>query len=129
MRETSQRQRLTAYLQDSYETPPEHLWENYPSYAVFRHPLTRKWYALFAGVPANKLGLPGDGPVDILNLKCGPLMLGALLEEPGFFPAYHMSKSSWVTVLLDGTVADEKIASLLELSYQAVAPKMKKKSK
>ena len=47
--------------------------------------------------------------------------------ENGFFPAYHMRKDSWITVALDGSVADDKIKMLLDVSYQATAPKVRKK--
>ena len=43
------------------------------------------------GVPKNKFGLPGCENLDVVNLKCNPLLLGSLLGEKGFFPAYHMS--------------------------------------
>ena len=39
-------------------------------------------------------------------------LAGSLLMENGFFPAYHMRKDSWITVALDGSVADDKIKML-----------------
>lgn len=44
-------------------------------------------------------------------------MLGSLLEEKGFYPAYHMNKEHWITIFLDGSVDDEKILSLIDISY------------
>ena len=120
-------ERITKHLQDTYETEPEHLWTQYPTYSVFRHPLSKKWYALIMDVPRNRLGLEGDETVAGLDLKCSPLMVGSLLSEDGFLPAYHMSKNSWITILLDGSVPDEKIIPLLELSYDSAAPKRKKR--
>ena len=76
-------------------------------------------------VPKSRLGLEGDEPVTVLDVKCSPLMVGSLLSEKGFLPAYHMNKSSWISILLDGSVPDEKITPLLELSYDSVAPKRK----
>ena len=37
-----------------------------------------------------------------------------------------MSKTSWITAALDGSVPDEKLKMLVELSYQATAPKPRK---
>jgi len=37
--------------------------------------------------------------------------------EEGIYPAYHMSKAHWVTVILDGTVAEDILKFLLEMSY------------
>lgn len=122
---TGQRQRIETHIQETFCTPPEHLWAQYPDYAVFRHPSSRKWFAIIMAISADKLGLGSDRPVDVLNLKCGPLLLGPLLDEPGFFPAYHMNKHSWVSILLDNTAADERIATLLELSYGSVSPRRK----
>lgn len=38
--------------------------------------------------------------------------------KEGFFPAYHMNKENWISILLDGTVSADEIKPLLELSYQ-----------
>ncbi len=94
---------------------------------MLRHPNSKKWYGIFMRVSRERLGLEGPGAADVLNLKCGPLLLGSLLEEPGFLPAYHMSKTHWVSILLDGPAEDEAVFSLLELSYANVAPKPKKR--
>ena len=77
-------------------------------------------------ISRNKLGLDGDAAIDILDIKCSPLMIGSLLSEKGFLPGYHMNKDSWITILLDESVPDEKIYPLLEMSYDSVAPRRKK---
>lgn len=77
-------------------------------------------------IPLKRLELEGDELVDVMNVKCGPIMVGSLLTQDGFFSAYHMNKSSWISVILDDTVPDEEICPLLELSYDSVAPKPKK---
>ena len=38
-----------------------------------------------------------------------------------------MSKGSWITVVLDGTVPNEEIELLLDISYHATAPKPHRK--
>lgn len=68
-------------------------------------------------IPKNRLGEYSDKIVDIVNVKCDPIMLGSLLEEKGFYPAYHMNKEHWITICLDGSVDDEKILSLIDISY------------
>lgn len=119
----TQRERLTRRLRDAYGAEPEYLWQRYPNSAAFRHPMSGKWFALVMDVPRARLGLPGEEIVDVLVVKCDPVMIGALLREPGFLPAYHMSKRQWVSVLLDGSVPDERVIPLLDMSYAAVAPK------
>lgn len=114
------------YIQDRYAVEPEHLWARYPNYAVFRQPANRKWFAAIMDVAKKSLDLTGDGTTDVMDLKCGPMLVGSLLAQDGFRPAYHMSKSSWISVLLDETVPDEQIFPLIELSYDSVAPKRRK---
>ena len=77
-------------------------------------------------VARKSLDLTGDGTADVMDLKCGQALVSSLLAQDGFLPAYHMSKSSWISVLLNETVPDEDIYPLLKLSYDSVAPKRKK---
>ena len=123
MSSETQRERIMQYVQDKLSAEPEYLWARYPNSAVFRHPITGKWFGLVMDVARSHLGLQGEEIVDVLTIKCDAILQGALLSEPGFRPAYHMSKTSWISVLLDGTVPDEKILPLLEMSYDSVAPK------
>ena len=122
-----QRSRIVRHIQERYSTEPEHLWARYPDYMVFRHPASKKWYAAILDAPRNKLGLSGESSVDILDIKCDSRMIGSLLTENGFLPAYHMNKTTWISILLDDSVTDEQILPLLELSYDSVAPKRKKR--
>ena len=121
------RNELEAFISEMYNADADYPWLKYPNYEVFRHCNNQKWFALIMDVPRNKLGLQGDNPLDVVNFKCDPLLIGSLREEQGFFPAYHMSKNSWITVALDGSVSDDKIKMLLDMSYQATAAKVRKK--
>ena len=56
-----------------------------PNFAVFRHSNNQKWFALILDIPRSRLGLPGDESIDVVNLKCDPLLIGSLRSEPGFF--------------------------------------------
>ena len=67
--------------------------------------------------------------IDVVNLKCDPILVGSFRGDAGIFPAYHMSKANWITVALDGSVPDEKLKMLLDLSYELTATKMKMKTK
>ena len=78
-------------------------------------------------LPRRRLGLTGDGTLTVLNLKGDPLLIGALRQEPGFFPAYHMNREHWLTVALDGTVEDSRIMALLDMSWQATAGVQRRK--
>ncbi|MCD7886144.1 MAG: MmcQ/YjbR family DNA-binding protein [Clostridiales bacterium] len=120
------RQAIFDYAKKKYGTEPEYLWLQYPSYAVLRHQDNQKWYGLVMDVPKNKLGLTGVEIVDILGVKCEPLMIDLLRQSPGFLPGYHMNKSNWISILLDGTVPDDTIFDLLDVSFQDTMKKQKK---
>lgn len=121
------REELKEYITAAYDTDEEFLWMRYPGYSVFRHRNNRKWFALIMDVPKEKLGVSGAGMLDVLNVKCDPVMIGSFRMKPGFYPAYHMSKTSWITIALDGSVDDEKIKMLLEISYDLTSAKPAKR--
>ena len=120
------RRELEKYILATYGEKPDYPWFKYPNYGVFRHSSNKKWFALIMSVPKNKLGLHENHILDVVNVKCDPFTIGSLLGEPGFFPAYHMNKENWITISLDGSVADEKIKMLLDLSYNATISKIHK---
>lgn len=112
------REQLLAYILETYDITPDYPWARSPNFAILRHPGSRKWFAAIMDLTADKLGLPGSHILDAVNLKCGPLLVGAERSRPGILAAYHMNKENWVTVLLDGTAAKEDILRLLDLSYE-----------
>lgn len=66
------RKKLEQLIFDTCSVEPDYPWMDTPESAVFRHPGNRKWFALVTTVSRSKLGLPGQQPVDIVNLKCDP---------------------------------------------------------
>lgn len=117
------------FVLKTYGTQPEYLWLKAPNYAVLRQSGNAKWYATIMDVPKNKLGLEGEEKVDVLNVKCDPIMIGSMLKTKGFLPAYHMSKTNWISILLDSSVADDEILSLIDFSYTLTMSKAKQKKK
>lgn len=49
-----------------------------------------------------------------------------LIQEDGIMPAYHMNKLHWISVLLDGSVPEEKVRELIDMSFMATASAKKK---
>lgn len=109
---------ILKYADETYQTKPEHLWEKYPDHEVLRHSRNKKWYAIIMDIPRNKIGLEGEELIDILDVKCDPDMIALLSPQKGFCEAYHMNKRHWITVLLNGTVPDQEIFHLLDISYE-----------
>lgn len=120
------REQLTEYIIHTYNADPEYPWDTNPEYAVFRHGGNRKWFALIMDIPGSRLGLD-CGRISIVNLKNDPVMSGSLRSEPGIFPAYHMNKENWISVALDGTVPDDKLKFLLDISFQLTMPKIRRR--
>lgn len=120
------RNEVLEYAKDFYGTEPEYLWESAPSYAVLRHANKKKWYGIIMDIPRSKLKLSGDEIIDILDIKCDPQLLGSFLQKDGYHPAYHMSKTKWLTVRLDGSVPLDEIIGLLEMSYGLTNNKSRK---
>lgn len=121
------RKELTGYILETYHADQDFPWVKYPDYFVFRHVNNRKWFALVMDVPKNKLGLAGDERMDIVNVKCDPVLISSLRNKDGFFPAYHMNKTNWITISLEGTVPDDELKMLIDMSYEATAKKTKHK--
>ena len=80
---------ILAYAKENYNTDPERLWAMYPEYEVLRHRNNKKWYVILT-----------------------------LSTQTGFAPAYHMNKKHWLTILLNGSVNDDEIYNLLDMSYE-----------
>ena len=111
------RQELEAYLTDNYGAKGEYLFVRYPNFQVFRHG-EKKWFAVLMDIPRKKLGLSGGDLISVVNLKCDSRLIGSFRMEPGIFPGWHMNKGHWLTVAPDGTVEQDKIKFLLDMSYE-----------
>ena len=115
------REELQKHIAETCSIEPEHLWKRYPSYCVYRHPGTKRWFLLLCRVKPKSVGLKGDQELEIAVLHCGKAMVGELLSSPGFRPAYHMSKDSWITAILGDGADPEQLSWLLGISYDLAA--------
>ena len=122
------RQELTDYIFDVYSVEPDYPFPRDDISCVFRHIDNRKWFGIAMVVPYRTVGINRDGNVDILNIKCDPVIMGPLRGKPGFCPAYHMNKDKWITILLDGSAKQEDITPLLDMSFRMTETKMKRKT-
>ncbi len=119
----SVRGNIIDYARTAYGVEPDRPFATATAYEVLRHTGNRKWFALFMDVPRSRLGLPGEERVDILNLKCDPVLAASVRDGIGIFPGYHMNRASWITVLLDSTVPEADIRALLGVSYELTRAK------
>lgn len=122
------REDILHYVSSQYGTEPENPWIDLPGHTVLRH-LNGKWYGIIMNIPKSKLGINANDNVDILVCKCDPMMRDLLLSEKGFYPAYHMNKEHWITVVLDGSVDADLACHILDMSHQIISNRNKKTRK
>lgn len=122
------RHEFEAILLREYDAICDYPWKDDPTDEVFRHADTRKWFALVMELPRKRLGIGGDETVTAVNLKCDPRLIGTLRGRPGLYPAYHMNKEHWITATLDGSLPDEELLWLADMSYEITKAKKKPSS-
>jgi len=65
-----------------------------------------------------------------LSLKCDPERAVELREQyPAIQAAYHMNKTHWNSVMMDGTLSQKLILDMIDHSYQLVIDKLPKSKK
>ena len=122
------KQEFFEYCLHTYGTLPDYPFEEDFETAVFRHTDTRKWFALVMQVSRRKLGLEHDEIVDVVNLKLPIEMFGSFGASEGVYPAYHMNKLHWISVILPDA-PDDVVQFLLNASYVATKAKKKRGNK
>ena len=103
-------------IKEKYNVLPEFLWESNPNYGIFRNKSSNKWFGVIMNIDRSKLNLNESGKVEVLNVKLDDLV-NTYLNKEGIYPAYHMSKKSWVSITLDNTLSNEKVMNLIDISY------------
>ena len=112
------RQAFLEYCSDTYGTSPDYPFDEDFETAVLRHADNRKWYALAMKVSRRKFGFGSDEVVDVVNLKLPIEMHGSFGASDGVYPAYHMNKLHWISVLLPDAPEDV-VAFLTNASFEA----------
>lgn len=112
------REDLFVYAQENFDTIPDYPWKNFPNFAVLRHLKNRKWYGLIMNISKAKLGLKSFKCVDVLNVKVNPERSYFLQQKSDIYPAYHMNREHWVSILLNGKVPNDEIYLLLQQSFE-----------
>ena len=110
---------LLDYVKEKYGTIPEEPWED-NNHATIKTSNSKKWYGIFMSVSYKTLGLDKSGKIDILNVKLNPELIESLIDKKHFFPAYHMNKKYWITILLDSDMDLDLVKSLIDESFNLV---------
>ncbi|MCM1438312.1 MAG: MmcQ/YjbR family DNA-binding protein [Roseburia sp.] len=104
------------YAKNKYRTPLEFLWHDENS--VMRRKDNRKWYFAILPVRREKVGLEGEGRIELIDLRAPSAEIAKLIDGVNYLPAYHMNKKNWLSVPLDGRVPAEVICALIDISYE-----------
>lgn len=91
----------------------------YDDAAVFRCP-NQKWFALIMNITYKNLGFENDENVFVVNLKADKEHINEIIDKKSIFPAYHMNKKYWITVLLTGVTDFDRLCALTRQSYELV---------
>lgn len=118
------KQEFLAHCLDTYGTSPDYPFDGDFETAVLRHEGNRKWYAIVMRVSRKKFGFDSDEVIDVVNLKLPTEMFGSFGASDGVYPAYHMNKRHWISVLLPDA-SEETIRFLTVVSFDATRGKTK----
>ena len=122
------KQQLFEYCLNAYGTSPDYPFDEDFETAVFRHADNRKWYAIVMSVSRRKFGFDSDEVIDVVNLKLPTEMFGSFGAADGVYPAYHMNKLHWISVLLPDA-PDDVVQFLLNASFEATKSKIKQRKR
>ena len=120
------KQEFFSYCLNTYSTSPDYPFDEDFETTVLRHADNRKWYALVMRVSRRKFGIDNDEVIDVVNLKLPTEMFGSFGASDGVYPAYHMNKLHWISVLLPDA-PDDVVQFLVNVSFEATKGKQKKK--
>jgi predicted DNA-binding protein (MmcQ/YjbR family) len=118
------KEELFAWIRAEFEVEPDYPWND--GNAVLRHRENNKWFGLVMSVQRAKLGLSGNGAIDVLNIKGDPDLICFLRTQKGYLPAYHMNKNSWITIVLEDFKLEDEIKNLVSSSFKETSPKIKR---
>lgn len=117
---------VVKHIKQTYAVDHQSPWKEYPHYLTFKHPETQKWFAIIMDVGMDKIVKGKNYVANIMNLKAEPEFIKNIIDNKNIFPAYHMNKQHWYTVLLDKNISADRLKLLIDKSYNSVAPKSKK---
>lgn len=114
------RKEVEKFIAQEYGVKPDYLWDGDYISAALRHPDTKRWFGVLMRVPATKLNIDNEGDADILDIKLDPDFILQLQKNlpKQYFPAYHMNKKHWVTVLLSDRTDRKLLESLIHESFR-----------
>lgn len=56
----------------------------------------------------------------MINVKVDKDQINTLLAREGIYPAFHMNKKCWVSIIFDETLMDTDIRRMVDESYESL---------
>lgn len=134
-----------AWIKTQFGAEPDYPWPDTPDYCVFRCP-NEKWFALVMRIKYRQLGQSGqakncsrnffnasqsitgcqqpyssDEEVWVVNMKACQDEIPNLIDKKSIFPAWHMNKKHWITVLLTAATDFGRLCELTKKSWELVS--------
>lgn len=106
-----QANRIAKYIEEKYQCSPDFLFKD-DTIGVFKNK-AGKWFGLIMHMSTKPL----DGKevyCDVLNVKSNDI------PHDYLYPAYHMNKKKWLSLILDGRISDLEVIAKLDESYALV---------
>ena len=122
------KQTFLDYCRNAYGTAADYPFDEDFETAVLRHSGNRKWYAIVMRVSRRKFGFDCDEVIDVVNVKLPLEMFGSFGPAEGVYPAYHMNKLHWISLLLPD-IADDLTEFLVNASFEATKSKIKQRKR
>ena len=114
------RDKVISLFHEKYGIEGEMPFSDDDTSIVFRSLKNKKWIGIMMNIPSSRLNIPGEENVDVINLKHSQSMISSLIDNRFIFPAWHMNKKTWITVLLSPDLDWDFFSSLLEESRRLV---------
>lgn len=115
-----QLERVFAFAKKEFGEAPDYPFSSKEEGIVIRRADNQKWYFLYTRPRGSVLGLDRER-IDLVNIridKDSPEVDGVRL-----YPAYHMNKHSWCSIVLDDLIGDEELFARIKRSRELAKKK------
>lgn len=109
-----QSKRIMHHIEKEYHVLPECPFKKDDSF-VFRH--HQKWFGLIMHIDYSQF-IDKKGEVECLNVK---VPYEEVKNQTFVYPAFHMNKKHWISIILDDSVDDQTIMNFIHKSYLSTA--------
>ena len=119
-----QSNRIVKTILERYDERPDYPFEDGKDQedAVFRYSKNQKWYGILMPIKRSCISKKAEDTdiIDVLNVKIDESKRDEILKLTSVYPAYHMNKLKWISIVLDGGLDDDSLMELIDTSRNLV---------